>query len=75
MISGSNQSCRRSETSGVFVDSETGTIYMDIPDADEGRSLKAIGTAVAGGIASGAAGAIVKDIFNKSVQYGVNIFL
>lgn len=32
---------------------------------EERRSFKAIGTAIAGGIASGAAGAIVKDIFNK----------
>ncbi|KZV76380.1 hypothetical protein PENSPDRAFT_449717 [Peniophora sp. CONT] len=55
---------KRSE-SGVFVDSETGTLYMDVPDAVEGRSLKAIGTAVAGGIASGVAGAVAKDIFNK----------
>ena len=48
-----------------MVDTETGTLYMDVPDAVEGRSLKAIGTAIAGGIASGAAGAIVSDILNK----------
>ncbi|VDC00761.1 unnamed protein product [Peniophora sp. CBMAI 1063] len=53
------------DASGLMVDTETGIIYMDVPDANEGRSLKAIGTAVAGGIASGAAGAIVKDIFDK----------
>ncbi|KZV70208.1 hypothetical protein PENSPDRAFT_454581 [Peniophora sp. CONT] len=56
---------KRSDLSGLMVDTETGTIYADVPDANEGRSLKAIGTAVAGGIASGVAGAVVGDLFNK----------
>ena len=53
------------DASGLMVDTETGIIYMDVPDANEGRSLKAVGTAIAGGIASGAAGAIVSDLLNK----------
>jgi stress response protein SCP2 len=56
---------KREPASGIMVDTETGVIYADVPDANEGRSLKAIGTAVAGGIASGVAGAVASDIFNK----------
>ncbi|KZV74128.1 hypothetical protein PENSPDRAFT_682302 [Peniophora sp. CONT] len=56
---------RRSEPSGLMVDTETGTLYMDVPDANEGRSLKAVGAAVAGGVASGVAGAIGNAVLNN----------
>ena len=54
-----------------MIDTETGTLYMDVPDAPESRSLKAVGTAIAGGVASGVAGAVAKDIFgnNKCVCF------
>ena len=53
-----------------MVDTETGIIYMEVPDANEGRSLKAIGTAIAGGAASLAAGAAVNHFLgNKYVHY------
>ncbi|VDB84220.1 unnamed protein product [Peniophora sp. CBMAI 1063] len=51
--------------SGLMVDSDTGIIYMDVPDANEGRSLKAVGAAVAGGVASGVAGAIGNAVLNN----------
>ncbi|VDB84164.1 unnamed protein product [Peniophora sp. CBMAI 1063] len=63
---------KRSETSGLLVDTETGTLYMDVPDAVESRSLKAIGTAVAGGIASGVAGAVVKDVLGNNKRSGLS---
>ncbi|VDB84318.1 unnamed protein product [Peniophora sp. CBMAI 1063] len=59
---------KRSE-SGLMVDTETGVLYMDVPDANEGRSLKAVGTAVAGGVAAGAVGAIANDVLgNRDIQ-------
>lgn len=52
-----------------MVDTETGVIYMEVPDANEGRSLKAIGTAIAGGVASAAAGAAINHFLgNKYVH-------
>jgi stress response protein SCP2 len=66
---------KRDESSGLMVDTETGVLYMDVPDANEGRSLKAVGTAIAGGIASGAAGAIVHDVLdNRSLSAIENFF-
>ena len=48
-----------------MVDTETGIIYMEVPDANEGRSLKAIGTAIAGGVASLATGAAVNSLLGN----------
>ncbi|MCP6031781.1 hypothetical protein NL371_27190, partial [Klebsiella pneumoniae] len=45
------------------------------PDAVEGRSLKAVGTAIAGGLAAGAAGAIAKDVLgSRSLSAIENFF-
>ncbi|KZV74078.1 hypothetical protein PENSPDRAFT_682255 [Peniophora sp. CONT] len=63
----------RSEPSGVMVDTETGTIYMDVPDSNEGRSLKAVGAAVAGGVASGVAGAVASDVLGKRSESGLMV--
>lgn len=57
--------CIHRRDSGVMVDTDTGVLYMDVPDANEGRSLKAVGTAVAGGIASGVAGAVGNAVLNN----------
>ena len=58
-----------------MVDTETGTIYADIPDTNDSRSLKAVGTAIAGGIASGVAGAAVKSVLdNRSLSAIENFF-
>ncbi|VDC02497.1 unnamed protein product [Peniophora sp. CBMAI 1063] len=56
---------KRSGPSGLMIDAETGTLYMDVPDANEGRSLKAVGAAVAGGVASGVAGAVGNAVLNN----------
>ncbi|VDB84274.1 unnamed protein product [Peniophora sp. CBMAI 1063] len=63
----------RSEPSGIMVDTETGTIYMDVPDANEGRSLKAVGAAVAGGVASGVAGAVASNVLGRSELSGLMV--
>ena len=56
-----------------MVDTETGTLYMDIPDTNGARSLKAVGTAVAGGIASGVAGAVASDVLGRSEPSGLMV--
>ena len=56
------------DASGLLVDTETGTIYADVPDSNETRSLKAVGAAVAGGIASGAAGAVVSNLLGRDTS-------
>ncbi|KZV74099.1 hypothetical protein PENSPDRAFT_682274 [Peniophora sp. CONT] len=60
---------KRGELSGLMVDTETGTLYMDVPDENGARSLKAVGAAVAGGVAAGAAGAIGNAVLgNRDVH-------
>lgn len=56
----------RSEPSGLMVDTETGTLYMDVPDTQDARSLKAVGTAIAGGVASLATGAVANDVLGNN---------
>ena len=63
----------RSEPSGLMVDTETGTLYMDIPDANGARSLKAVGAAVAGGVASGVAGAVASNVLGRSEPSGIMV--
>ena len=63
----------RSVPSGVMVDTQTGTIYMDVSDANQGRSLKAVGAAVAGGVASGVAGAVASDVLGRSEPSGLMV--
>ena len=53
-----------------MVDTETGTIYMNVPDANGARSLKAVGAAVAGGVASGVAGAVASNVLGRSLGDG-----
>jgi hypothetical protein len=65
----------RSEPSGLVVDTDTGVIYMNMPDTPEARSLKAVGIAVAGGIASGAAGAIASNVLGSRSEPSGNIMV
>ncbi|KAI0034813.1 hypothetical protein K488DRAFT_83653 [Vararia minispora EC-137] len=57
----------RRSVGDVYVDPDTGVIYADMPDSQNAskRSIKAIGTAIAGGLASGAAGSIISNLLNN----------
>ena len=54
-----------------MVDTDTGVIFMDVPDANGARSLKAVGTAIAGGVASLATGAVANEVLGNNKYVSV----
>ena len=64
------------EVGDIYLDAGSGVVYADVPDSDvAARSLKAIGTAIAGGIATGAASSIVGDLFGNNKRDSGDIYL